>query len=125
MDLSVTSPSIPEAVWLDLLGSDRFALARLIARETGAALKKAGADHVHAPLVLRDATADWLVLMSGALLVASWTGRLEGRHVAVAVASRHRGEAEPPAFPAPRAARADPVYAYRHVVGFGDTNLVG
>jgi enediyne polyketide synthase len=117
-----------ESAWHDLLGTERIALGRLIARECdedfdaaatrvwGAveALKKAGAAAAQAPLSLQQCDAGWVVLASGALVVVSWVGRLDGKLVAIVVATGVRTRRT-----------VAPVYSYRHVVGFGDTNLVG
>jgi enediyne polyketide synthase len=76
-----------EETWRDLLG-DRFALAELIARETGEApdsaatrvwaavesLKKAGAPP-GAPLTFENSETDgWLLLRSGNLRIGTWLG---------------------------------------------------
>ncbi len=99
-------------------------------------MAKAGAAVGQAPLTLDRVEDDWVIFASGAYAVAS---RIEAFDcagsgpIAVAVATR-----QPPlavvypsaATPEPRAApagrgEARPSYSYRHVVGFGDTNLVG
>jgi enediyne polyketide synthase len=117
-----------ELVWRDLLGSEQFELARLIARECdedfaaaatrvwGAveALKKTGAAIAQAPLSLQRVDAGWAVLASGEMAVATWVGRLENQLVAVVTAYSERARAP-----------SAPAYSYRHIVGFGDTNLVG
>ena len=76
----------PTPVWQDLLGSERFALAHVIAQQadedqdTAATrvwaadecLKKAGAP-VNAPLVLLSSGAgDWIVLAAGLLIAATY-----------------------------------------------------
>jgi enediyne polyketide synthase len=117
-----------ESAWRDLLSNERFELARLIARECNEdftdaatrvwsaveALKKAGAAVAQAPLSLQRGDAGWAVLASGEWVVATWAGRLDGKLVAIATAIT--ADARRPAVP---------VYSYRHIVGFGDTNLVG
>jgi len=117
-----------ESVWRDLLGSERFELARLIARECGEdfavaatrvwgaaeALKKAGAVVAQAPLSLLRVDAGWAMLASGEWVVATWVGRLDLQLVALAIAAGVGTRQT-----------AAPAYSYRHVVGFGDTNLVG
>ena len=117
-----------EIVWRDLLGSERFELATLIARQCGEdfaasatrvwsaveALKKAGAAVDQTPLSPRQVDAAWVVLASGEMVVATWVGRLG--HQPKAMATAVCVNARPPRAPA---------YGYRHVVGFGDTNLVG
>ena len=114
--------------WNDLLDGERFELARLSARETGEdfvaaatrvwgaaeALKKAGAAIAQAPLILQRHDAGWTLFRSGSAGVATWVGTVDHQRVACAVATE---TTSPPA-------RA-PAYQYRHVVGFGDTNLVG
>jgi acyl-CoA thioesterase FadM len=117
-----------ETAWRDLLGSDGFELAGLVAREcvedfaaaatrvwgAAEALKKAGAALAQAPITLQRVDAGWAVLASGEFSVATWVGTLDRQLVAVAIAASV-GARRP----------AAPVYSYRHVVGFGDTNLVG
>lgn len=76
----------PESEWQDLLGTERHALANVIARELEEGrsavstrvwtaiecLKKAGMRSA-APLILHDATPDgWLLLKSGSLMIATY-----------------------------------------------------
>jgi enediyne polyketide synthase len=117
-----------EFAWRDLLGSERFELASLIAREGnenfaaaatrvwGAteALKKAGASVAQAPLSLRRIDAGWVVLTSGEMSIATWVGSVEHQPVAIATATGVAARQT-----------AAPAYSYRHIVGFRDTNLVG
>jgi acyl-CoA thioesterase FadM len=123
------------AVWSDLLGERLAALARTLAEEQRSgfdeaatriwaaleALKKAGASLAQAPLVLEQASKDWAILASGDYRVAAWAGNVgpapARMAVAVAVARGVLGQREDE--------RPQPAYTYRHVVGFGDTNLVG
>ena len=114
--------------WRDLLGSERFELAGLIAKEGdedfsaaatrvwGAleALKKAGSAIDQAPLSLERVDAGWVLLRSGQIDVATWAGNLDNVRVAVATATV-----------VAQSRLAAPAYSYRHVVGFGDTNLIG
>jgi enediyne core biosynthesis thioesterase len=58
--------------------------------------------------------AAWALLTSGEMVVATWVGRLDNQLFAIATAS----------VSAVRRSTA-PAYAYRHTVGFGDTNLIG
>jgi enediyne polyketide synthase len=140
----------PEAVWHDLLGSERFALARLVAREgteefarsatrvwaAVEALEKTGAAVTQTPLVLDRVENGWTLFAAGAFAVAS---RVEAFQCAaqgpfaIAIAIRQVSDAlghpftetrEPRPVPA---ARVDlrPSYAYRHIIGFSDTSLVG
>jgi enediyne polyketide synthase len=82
----------PDRVWRDLLGLDRLLLAGAVAEEAGEervvaetrvwaateCLKKAGAT-THAPLVLTSSTADgWVLLSSGARVVATVVGSVRG-----------------------------------------------
>jgi enediyne polyketide synthase len=90
----------PEGDWADLLGAQRMALARLIAREAGEGfaaaatrvwaaaecLAKAGLPPA-APLILETAQADgWVLLKSGGVAVAAWLVQLEDRPAAYALA---------------------------------------
>jgi hypothetical protein len=113
--------------WYDLLGSERVALARLIAREVqeefGAANPRLGRGRGDedgrsggraGAAEPRAQRRGWVVLGSGAWAVATWVGRLDGELVAIAAATTV-GANQP----------AILVYSYRHVVGFGDTNLAG
>jgi enediyne polyketide synthase len=90
-DVELVTPRTP-AIWRDLLGAERFALAELIAErmpEDAAAaatriwsacecLKKAGIMQ-DAPLVLAETAIDsWVVLSAGALRVATWIGPIRG-----------------------------------------------
>jgi enediyne polyketide synthase len=80
------------STWQDLLGTERFGLARLIARDNAEpedvattrvwaaneCLKKAGAA-VGVPLVLEAVSADgWVLLSSGSLAVATFAAQVEG-----------------------------------------------
>jgi len=90
-DVEPVSPR-PAAVWRDLLGSDRFALAQLIARETGEdpdsaatrvwsaieCLIKSGAPIDTAPVIDGPARDGWLLLRSGYWVVATYLGLLRG-----------------------------------------------
>lgn len=82
----------PPEVWRDLLGSERFALAELAAREAGEdldaaatrvwtvaeSLKKAGAGSA-APIVLRSTIADgWILFGSGSSRIGSFLAPLRG-----------------------------------------------
>ena len=114
--------------WRDLLGSERFELAGLIAKEReedfsaaatrvwGAleALKKAGSAIDQAPLSLERVDAGWVLLRSGQMVAATWVGSLDNKRVAIATATV-----------VVQGRPAAPAYSYRHVVGFGDTNLIG
>jgi enediyne polyketide synthase len=140
----------PEAVWHDLLGSERFALARLAAHEgteefarsatrvwaAVEALEKAGAAVVQTPLVLDRVGDGWTLFSAGAFAVAS---RVEAFQCAarspfaIAIAVRQASAAlglpfaetrEPRPVPATRV-DLRPSYVYRHIVGFSDTSLVG
>jgi enediyne polyketide synthase len=111
----------PEPVWRDLLGGERFELARLMARDCGEklaaataleALKKAGAATTQAPLTLGTSDGGWITLSSGDFTVVTWIAKIERQRVSVAAASA-------------KALVARAAYSYRHVVGFGETNLVG
>ena len=116
------------STWRDLLGTERFELAQLIARERdedfaaaatrvwGAleALKKAGAAIEQAPLSFERLDASWVLLRSGQMDVVTWVGNLDDRRLAITTAT---------VVAQSRSAR--PAYSYRHVVGFGDTNLIG
>jgi acyl-CoA thioesterase FadM len=129
-----------EFFWRGVLGPERLNLAQLIARETREtlsqaatrvwttveALKKAGADVVHAPIVLDRVESDLVLLSSSCFVVPSWVGELKQGAFVLAVAA-HFGPTEvvrPLARSSARAA-ASQAWSYRHVVGFGDTNLVG
>jgi enediyne polyketide synthase len=139
-----------EMVWGDLLGTERFALARLAAR-MGAesldraatrvwgaveALAKAGAAVGPAPLTWDRVDDGWVIFAAGAYTVASRIEAFEcagRRPFAIAVAVRQpslaavnplAGAQQPRAAPVGRS-DPRPSYSYRHVVGFGDTNLVG
>ncbi|UFP96312.1 type I polyketide synthase [Gloeobacter morelensis] len=95
--------SRPPAVWLDLLGPERAALARLIAERLGGedaaytrvwaaveSLKKAG-QPLTAPLTFVTAQADgWVVLAAGQLVVATFVAPVRelGGELALAVLSR-------------------------------------
>jgi acyl-CoA thioesterase FadM len=116
------------SAWRDLLDSERFDLAQLIAKECdedfsaaatrvwGAveALKKAGAAIEQSPLSLQRADGGWALLTSGEMVVATWVGKLNNQRVAVATATTVVTRQS-----------AAPAYTYRHTVGFGDTNLIG
>lgn len=123
------------AVWKDLLGDRLWALALTLSEgqpdglEEAAtriwaaleALKKAGASPAQTPLVFERVAEDWAVLASGRYRVATWAGDVAAASarvvVAVAVAAAAREQRD--------GARPQQAYSYRHIVGFGDTNLVG
>jgi acyl-CoA thioesterase FadM len=119
-----------QSAWRDLLGGERFELARLIARECGEtlasaatrawtaleALKKCGAPTAQAPLSFEKANAGWITLTSGEFAVVTWIASVDGEPVSVAFAHAKGLATRRPAALA---------YSYRHVVGFGDTNVVG
>ena len=120
----------PEPVWRNLLSGEHFELARLIVRDCGEkpataatrvwtaleALKKAGAATAQAPLSLQTSNGGWITLSSSDFIVVTWVTNIERQHVSVAAATAKASTAR-------RVAPA--VYSYRHVVGFGETNLVG
>ncbi|HEX5327729.1 MAG TPA: SDR family NAD(P)-dependent oxidoreductase, partial [Acetobacteraceae bacterium] len=122
----------PEPAWRDLLGAERFALAQLIVEAAGEplgcsatrvwsaieALKKAGASVSQTPLTLVRCEADWIVLAAGSFGVVSWHAAVGPARCAIAIACQTMG------IPEVRETR-QPVYSYRHVVGFQDTNMVG
>ncbi|MDE0686441.1 MAG: type I polyketide synthase [Candidatus Poribacteria bacterium] len=82
----------PSSVWRDILGPDRFSLAKVVARETeedlafaatrvwtvSECLKKASARR-DAPLVLHAATPDgWILFRSGQLVTATFVAPVRG-----------------------------------------------
>lgn len=94
----------PAQVWRDILGADRFDLAQLIARETREdfstaatrvwtateSMKKAGL-MIGAPLVFNSLDQDgWVLLESGALVVATFVGQVReiGDRLAIAVLAK-------------------------------------
>lgn len=94
----------PSSVWRALLGPDRYALAELVARETGEdeaaaatriwsateCLKKAGTT-ISAPLVLVSSVADgWVKLASGSLIITTVVVqvRRDGNRLAIALLIR-------------------------------------
>lgn len=94
------------AVWLDLLGYERLELAQVIAREAGESLsvaatrvwaaaeclKKAGA-MVDAPLTLARGMADgWVLLVSGALTVATCVALMRDAEAPLVAAALGRHE---------------------------------
>ncbi len=95
----------PEAMWRDLLGPERYDLARLIARETEddldtaatrvwtalECLKKAGLGP-RAPLVLLSSTQDgWVLLASGPLTLATLVVSIRHAQSPLAIATLTRG----------------------------------
>ena len=95
----------PEAMWRDLLGPERYDLARLIARETEddldtaatrvwtalECLKKAGMGP-RAPLVLLSSTQDgWVLLASGPLTLATLVVSVRHAQNPLAIATLTRG----------------------------------
>lgn len=122
-------------VWRDLLGERLGSLAQTLSRDRPEgfdeaatriwaaleALKKAGASPAQTPLVVERVTEDWAILASGRYRVATWAGDVGAAStrmvVAVALAAAAAEQRD--------GARAQPAYSYRHIVGFGDTNLVG
>ncbi|HEV2765385.1 MAG TPA: hypothetical protein VGV38_20550, partial [Pyrinomonadaceae bacterium] len=106
-DIERVEERTPE-VWRDLLGAEHFALAELVARETGETLsasatrvwaaleclKKAGAG-VLAPLVFGEAGGDgWVALAAGASSVASCVLAVEGEENGLALALLAGGEVD-------------------------------
>ena len=98
-DVEPVTPRSAET-WQDLLGTERFALAELVAREAdedrdtaatrvwaaGECLKKAGVS-LDSPLVLASAHADgWVVLSSGSLAIASFVAPVRDRQERLALA---------------------------------------
>ena len=94
------------------------------------AIKKAGAEHVQTPLTFENHGTDCVRLAAGELAVATWVGPLDSGVLALAIALQ---VPDAKLVPSTRSARdlgaISPapmrIYSYRHVVGFGDTNLVG
>jgi len=137
----------PEPVWCDLLGSERFALARLVAKERGEdltrsatriwtaveALKKTGAAAItQAPITLERSEDGWTIFAAGAFNIASRVDaflRSGGGPFAIAVAAqraaRSMGKTRAPALvPGEHHGRRSK-YSYRHIVGLGETSLIG
>lgn len=127
------------ADWRGMIGERFWMLAQTLAKGPGGvdevatrvwvsleALKKAGASMAQAPLVVSHAEGDAVVLASGGYRVVTWAGdiavgsdRVAGTRVVIgaAVASQPH--------PAPAFAPPPLGYSFRHIVGFGDTNVVG
>ncbi len=125
------------ADWRDLLGERHWSLACALAeaqpqRPEAAgtriwaaleALKKAGASPSQAPLVMDRIVDDWAVLTSGHYQVATWAGAIDtmpANAIVIAVAAAPAASVRREGGLRPQRA-----YSYRHVIGFGDTNLVG
>jgi enediyne polyketide synthase len=104
-DLELVTTRTP-AIWSDILGAERFALAEVISREAQETLdvaatrvwtsveclKKAGAG-MTAPLVFASAAPNgWILLTSGELKIASGVVQRDGEKEALAIALLTGGE---------------------------------